>query len=141
MKEQTLAIIKPDAVAADLIGSINQRIEQSGLHIIAMKMLHLDAIQAQGFYAEHKTKSFFANLVAFMTSGPVVVQVLSGEGAISAYRDLMGVTNPAEAAAGTLRAEFAQSIDRNAVHGSDSRVAAEREIAYFFSAKEIFVRH
>ena len=138
MTEQTLSIIKPDAVANSTIGAINQRIEQAGLKIVALKMLHLNEAQAKGFYAEHEGRPFFEALVDFMTSGPVVVQVLSGAEAISKYRKLMGATNPQEAAAGTIRADFAASIDRNAVHGSDSPAAAQREIAYFFKPEEIF---
>ena len=140
MQEHTLSIIKPDAVTANRIGVINQRIEQAGLRILALRMLRLDSGQAEGFYAEHQTKAFFHDLVAFMTSGPIVVQVLSGEHAIHHYRALMGATNPVEAAAGTLRADFAQSMERNAVHGSDSAASAQREIACFFTPKEIFVR-
>lgn len=138
--ERTLSIIKPDAVAKDVIGEIFSRFEKSGLHIIAAKMLHLTQEQAEGFYAEHKDRGFFRDLVAFMTSGPVVVQVLEGENAIAANRELMGATNPKEAAAGTIRADFAQSIDANAVHGSDSPASAEREIAYFFDDAEICPR-
>ena len=138
--ERTLSIIKPDAVAKDVIGEIFSRFEKSGLHIIAAKMLHLTQEQAEGFYAEHKDRGFFRDLVAFMTSGPVMVQVLEGENAIAANRELMGATNPKEAAAGTIRADFAQSIDANAVHGSDSPASAEREIAYFFDDAEICPR-
>ncbi len=131
--ERTLSIIKPDAVAKNAIGDIIGRFEKAGLQVVAAKMVHLDDATAGGFYAEHKERPFFADLVSFMTSGPVVVQVLEGEGAILKNRDLMGATNPQEAAAGTIRADFAQSIDENAVHGSDSAASAEREIAYFFS--------
>ena len=138
MTEQTLSIIKPDAVANNTIGAINERIEQTGLKIVALKMLHLSEAQAKGFYAEHEGRPFFEALVDFMTSGPVVVQVLSGAEAINKYRKLMGATNPQEAAAGTIRADFAASIDRNAVHGSDSPAAAQREIACFFKPEEIF---
>ncbi|BFM06626.1 nucleoside-diphosphate kinase [Halioxenophilus aromaticivorans] len=138
--EKTLSIIKPDAVAKNVIGEINARFEKAGLTLVAMKMVHLDDEKAGGFYAEHKERPFFKDLVAFMTSGPVVVQVLEGENAILANRDLMGATNPKEAAAGTIRADFASSIDANAVHGSDSPASAEREIAYFFGADEIHSR-
>ncbi|MBB6523149.1 nucleoside-diphosphate kinase [Pseudoteredinibacter isoporae] len=138
--ERTLSIIKPDAVAKNVIGQINARFEEAGLSIVAMKMVQLDDEKAGGFYAEHKERPFFGDLVSFMTSGPVVVQVLEGEGAIAKNRDLMGATNPQEAAAGTIRADFAQSIDANAVHGSDSSASAEREVAYFFAADEICAR-
>ncbi|GAA6152982.1 nucleoside-diphosphate kinase [Pseudoteredinibacter isoporae] len=138
--ERTLSIIKPDAVAKNVIGQINARFEEAGLSIVAMKMVQLDDEKAGGFYAEHKERPFFGDLVSFMTSGPVVVQVLEGEGAIAKNRDLMGATNPQEAAAGTIRADFAQSIDANAVHGSDSAASAEREVAYFFAADEICAR-
>ena len=129
--EQTLSIIKPDAVAKNVTGQINARFEAAGLQIVAQKMLRLSDDVAGGFYAEHKERPFYADLVAFMTSGPVVVQVLEGEGAILKNRELMGATNPAEADAGTIRADFANSIDANAVHGSDSPTSAAREIAYF----------
>ena len=132
--ERTLSIIKPDAVAKNVIGKIVSRFETNGLKIVNMEMKHLSEAEAQGFYAEHKERPFFADLVAFMTSGPVVVQVLEGEGAVNKNRDLMGATNPQEAAEGTIRRDFAQSIDANAVHGSDSTASAEREIAYFFGA-------
>ncbi|MDX1802121.1 MAG: nucleoside-diphosphate kinase [Marinobacter sp.] len=138
--ERTLSIIKPDAVAKNVIGEIYSRFEKAGLAIVASKMMHLTQEQAEGFYAEHKERPFFADLVAFMTSGPVVVQVLEGEGAILKNRDLMGATNPKEADAGTIRADFATSIDANAVHGSDSAASAEREIAYFFNDNEICPR-
>lgn len=138
--ERTLSIIKPDAVAKNVIGEIMARFEQAGLEIVAAKMLQLTKEQAEGFYAEHKGRPFFDSLVAFMTSGPVVVQVLQGEGAILQNRTLMGATNPQEAEAGTIRADFAQSIDANAVHGSDSPTSAEREVAYFFDASEICPR-
>jgi nucleoside-diphosphate kinase len=136
--EKTLSIIKPDAVAKNVIGRIKQRFEDAGLKIIASKMIHLSDDQAKGFYAEHDGKPFFNALVEFMTSGPVVVQVLAGENAITLNRELMGNTNPKEAAAGTIRADFAESIDANAVHGSDSPSSAEREINYFFDNTEIF---
>lgn len=138
--ERTLSIVKPDAVAKNVIGEIYTRFEKSGLKIVAAKMMHLSQEQAEGFYAEHKERPFFPDLVAFMTSGPVVVQVLEGEGAIVKNRDLMGATNPKEAEAGTIRADFAESIDANAVHGSDSVASAEREIAYFFNDSEICPR-
>ena len=136
--EMTLSIIKPDAVAKNVIGKIEQRFEGAGLKIVASKMLHLSAEKAQGFYAEHEGKPFFNALIEFMTSGPVIVQVLAGENAIMLNRELMGNTNPKEADAGTIRADFAESIDANAVHGSDSPVSAQREIAYFFESTEIF---
>lgn len=138
--ERALSIIKPDAVAKNVIGQIYSRFENAGLKIVASKMIHLTQEQAGGFYAEHKERGFFADLVAFMTSGPVVVQVLEGENAVLAHRDLMGATNPKEAAPGTIRADFAASIDANAVHGSDSTASAEREIAYFFADNEICPR-
>lgn len=138
--ERTLSIIKPDAVAKNVIGEINARFEKAGLSLVAMKMVQLDDAKAGGFYAEHKERPFFKDLVGFMTSGPVVVQVLEGEAAVITNRDLMGATNPQEAAAGTIRADFAQSIDANAVHGSDSAESAAREIAYFFAADEVCPR-
>ncbi|WP_078084223.1 nucleoside-diphosphate kinase [Microbulbifer mangrovi] len=139
-QERTLSIIKPDAVAKNVIGEIESRFEKAGLSIVAMKMVQLSQEKAEGFYAEHKERPFFKDLVEFMTSGPVVVQVLEGENAILANRDLMGATNPKEADAGTIRADFADSIDANAVHGSDSAASAEREVSYFFSAEEICAR-
>lgn len=138
--ERTLSIIKPDAVAKNVIGEIYTRFEKAGLKVVAAKMKHLSKAEAEGFYAEHKERGFFADLVAFMTSGPVMVQVLEGENAVLANRDLMGATNPKEAAAGTIRADFAESIDANAVHGSDAVASAQREIAYFFAATEISSR-
>ena len=135
--EQTLSIIKPDAVAKNVTGQINARFEAAGLQIVAQRMLRLSDEVAGGFYAEHKERPFYADLVGFMTSGPVVVQVLQGEGAILKNRELMGATNPAEADAGTIRADFAKSIDANAVHGSDSPESAAREIAYFFAASDL----
>ena len=138
--ERTFSIIKPDAVAKNVIGEIVGRFEKAGLRVIASRMEHLTAEKAQGFYAEHDGKGFFADLIRFMTSGPVVVQVLEGEGAISLNRQLMGATNPQEAEPGTIRADFAQSIDANAVHGSDSAASAEREISYFFASSEICPR-
>ena len=136
--EMTLSIIKPDAVSKNLIGKILQRFEDAGLKIVASKMLHLSVEKARGFYAEHEGKTFFKALVEFMTSGPVIVQVLAGENAITLNRELMGNTNPKEAEAGTIRADFAESIDANAVHGSDSPISAQREIEYFFESTEIF---
>ena len=135
--EQTLSIIKPDAVAKNVTGQINARFEAAGLQIVGQKMLRLSDDVAGGFYAEHKERPFYADLVGFMTSGPVVVQVLQGEGAILKNRELMGATNPAEADAGTIRADFAKSIDANAVHGSDAPESAAREIAYFFAASDL----
>ena len=138
--EQTLSIIKPDAVAKNVTGQINSRFEAAGLQIVPQKMLRLSDELAGGFYAEHKERPFYPDLVAFMTSGPVVVQVLEGEGAILKNRELMGATNPAEADAGTIRADFAKSIDANAVHGSDSPASAAREIAYFFASSDLCSR-
>jgi Nucleoside diphosphate kinase len=138
--EHTLSIIKPDAVSKNAIGQIVSRFEAAGLRVVAMKMLHLSDALAGGFYAEHKERPFYGDLVGFMTSGPVVVQVLEGENAIAKNRELMGATNPKEAAAGTIRADFAESIDANAVHGSDSPESAAREVAYFFDASEICAR-
>lgn len=138
--ERTLSIIKPDAVAKNVTGEINTRFEKAGLKIVAQRMIHMDADQAGGFYAEHKERPFYAALVEFMTSGPVVVQVLEGEGAVLKNRELMGATNPKEAEAGTIRADFAETIDANAVHGSDSPESAAREIAYFFKDSDICPR-
>ncbi|EGL53021.1 nucleoside diphosphate kinase [Methylophaga aminisulfidivorans MP] len=138
--ERTLSIIKPDAVAKNVIGEIYTRFEKVGLKIVAAKMMHLSQEKAEGFYAEHKERPFFKDLVSFMTSGPVIVQVLEGENAVLTHRDLMGATNPAEAAAGTIRADFAQSIDENAVHGSDSVESAAREVSYFFADDEVCAR-
>ena len=138
--ERTLSIIKPDAVAKNAIGKIISRFEEAGLHIAAAKLIKLTQEQAEGFYAEHKERPFFGSLVNFMTSGPVVVQVLEGEDAIARNRELMGATNPKDAAPGTIRADFADSIDANAVHGSDSPASAEREIAFFFDAEAICSR-
>ncbi len=138
--ERTFSIIKPDAVAKNHIGAIYNRFESAGLKIIASKMLHLTKEQAEGFYAEHKERPFFGALVSFMTSGTIMVQVLEGENAVLANREIMGATNPAEAARGTLRADYAVSIDENAVHGSDALASAEREIAYFFAADELCPR-
>jgi len=138
--ERTLSIIKPDAVTKNVIGEIYSRFEKAGLKIIASKMQNLSKDKAGGFYAEHKERPFYSDLVDFMTSGPVVIQVLEGDDAIIINRDLMGATNPKEAESGTIRADFADSIDANAVHGSDSTASAQREIAYFFSDDEIFSR-
>ncbi|NND00375.1 MAG: nucleoside-diphosphate kinase [Gammaproteobacteria bacterium] len=130
--ERTLSIIKPDAVAKNVIGQIYSRFENAGLQIVAARMMHMDKKQAGEFYAVHKERPFYSDLVEFMTSGPVQVQVLEGENAIAKHREVMGATNPAEAAAGTIRADFASSIDENAVHGSDSTETAAEEIAFFF---------
>jgi nucleoside-diphosphate kinase len=138
--ERTLSIIKPDAVGKNIVGKIYSRFESNGLQIVAAKMLRLSDEVAGGFYAEHRERPFFPALIEFMTSGPVVVQVLEGEGAVSKNRELMGATNPQEAEAGTIRADFAESIDANAVHGSDSPESAAREIAYFFAASELCER-
>ncbi len=138
--EKTFSIIKPDAVAKNVIGEIVSRFEKAGLCVVASRMEHLSEEQAKGFYAEHEGRPFFNDLVTFMTSGPVVVQVLEGENAIVRNRELMGATNPKEAAPGTIRADFAESIDANAVHGSDSPASAEREVAYFFSDDQICAR-
>ncbi len=138
--ERTLSIIKPDAVARDIIGDIESRFEKGGLRIVAAKMMNLTLEKAQGFYVEHRGKPFFDDLVRYMTSGPVVVQVLEGGEAIARNRDLMGATDPKEAEPGTIRADFAESIDANAVHGSDSPASAKREIGYFFSDEEICPR-
>lgn len=138
--ERTLSIIKPDAVAKNVIGDIVSRFEKADLKVVAMKMVHLSGEQAGGFYAEHKERPFFKDLVSFMTSGPVIVQVLEGEDAVTKNRDLMGATNPKDAEAGTIRADFAQTIDENAVHGSDSTESAAREVAYFFADEELCPR-
>ena len=138
--ERTLSIVKPDAVARNLVGEIYSRFEKGGLKIVACKMLSLSEEQAQGFYAEHAGRPFFADLCSFMRSGPVVVQVLEGENAIATNRRLMGATNPAEASPGTIRADFAESIDANAVHGSDAPESAAREISFFFAGDEIHSR-
>jgi len=130
--ERTFSIVKPDAVAKNVIGEIYSRFEKGGLRIVASKMLHLTRDQAEGFYAVHKERPFYKDLVEFMISGPVMVQVLEGEDAIAKNRELMGATNPAEAAAGTIRADFATTVDENAVHGSDAPETAEQEIAFFF---------
>ncbi|MBL6735030.1 MAG: nucleoside-diphosphate kinase [Shewanellaceae bacterium] len=138
--ERTFSIIKPDAVGQNNIGAIYGRFETAGFKVVASKMLHLTQAQAEGFYAEHKERPFFTSLVEFMTSGPIMVQVLEGDNAVAAHRDLMGATDPTQAAAGTIRRDFAQTIDENAVHGSDSAAAAEREIAYFFTDSELHAR-
>ena len=138
--ERTLSIIKPDAVAKNVIGRIYSRFEEGGLRIIAAKMLHLSREQAEAFYAVHRERPFFNDLVRFMTSGPVMVQVLEGENAIARNRELMGATNPAEAAPGTIRADFAENVEENAVHGSDGPDTARAEIEFFFRAEEICPR-
>lgn len=138
--ERTLSIIKPDAVGGNHIGEIYSRFEKAGLKIVAVKMLHLDDEKASGFYAEHKERPFYNDLVKFMTSGPVVVSVLEGENAVAKHREIMGATNPKEAGEGTIRRDFATSIDENAVHGSDSTTSASREIAYFFADNEVCPR-
>lgn len=139
-KEQTLSIIKPDAVGKNCIGEILSRFEKAGLKIVAARMLHLSKEEVQGFYAVHKERPFFGEVVDFISSGPVLISVLEGEGAILKNRDLMGATNPQEAAPGTIRADFAKSIDANAVHGSDAPETAKTEIAFFFKPTEIFSR-
>ena len=139
--EQTLSIIKPDAVSRNLIGEINRRFEAGGLSIVACRMLHLSQEQAEGFYAVHRERPFFHSLVAYMQTGPVVVQVLEGDNAIAKNREIMGATNPADAAAGTIRADFAESLERNSVHGSDAPETAKTEIAFFFTADQIHSRN
>lgn len=138
--ERTLSIIKPDAVSKNHIGDILSRFEKAGLKIIAAKMLHLSQEQAEGFYAIHRARPFFKDLVDFMISGPVLILVLEGKNAIAKNRDLMGATNPAEAAPGTIRADFAETIDANAVHGSDSSETAKTEVRFFFKESELFSR-
>jgi nucleoside-diphosphate kinase len=138
--ERTLSIIKPDAVAKNVIGKIYSRFESNGLKIAAARMVQLSQADAEGFYAVHRARPFFADLVKFMISGPVMVQVLEGENAVLKNRELMGATNPKEAAAGTIRADFAESIDANAVHGSDSAENAAIEIAYFFPSMNVYSR-
>ena len=138
--ERTLSIIKPDAVAKNVIGQITARFEKAGLKVVAARMAWLSQAEAEGFYAVHRGRPFFRDLVAFMTSGPVMIQVLEGEGAIAKNRDLMGATDPKKAAPGTIRADFAQSIDANAVHGSDAPETAAVEIAYFFPASQVHGR-
>src|SRR4051794_16504040 len=138
--ERTLSIIKPDAVANNVIGQIYARFEKAGLRIVAARMLWLSRAEAEGFYAVHRARPFFGPLVEFMTSGPVMIQVLEGESAIAKNRELMGATDPKKAAPGTIRADFAQSIDANAVHGSDAAETAQVEVAYFFPALNIYSR-
>jgi nucleoside-diphosphate kinase len=136
-RERTLSIIKPDATRRNLTGAVNERIEKAGLRFIAQKRIKMSKKDAEGFYAIHRERPFFAGLVAFMTSGPVVVQVLEGENAVAEYREVMGATDPAKAAAGTIRKDFAESIEANSVHGSDSPENAAKEIAFFFKDHEI----
>ena len=138
--ERTLSIIKPDAVKKNVIGKILARFEEAGLKVVAVRMMHLSRTEAEGFYAVHRERPFFKDLVDFMVSGPVVVQVLEGDNAVAKNRDLMGATDPKKAAKGTIRADFAQSIDANAVHGSDSAENAQIEIAYFFPSSQIYAR-
>lgn len=138
--ERTLSIIKPDAVAKNVIGEIYSRFERAGLKVVAARMKHLSQEEAEGFYSVHRERPFFADLVQFMTSGPVMIQVLEGPDAIARNRELMGATDPRQAAPGTIRAEFATSIDANAVHGSDATETAKEEIAFFFGADEIYSR-
>ncbi len=138
--ERTLSIVKPDGVARNLIGDVYRRFEQAGLRIVAARMMHLSQAQAEAFYGVHRERGFFKDLVRFMTSGPVIVQVLEGEGAIAKNRDVMGATDPKKAAPGTIRADLARSIDENIVHGSDAADTAAREIAFFFSDTEICPR-
>jgi nucleoside-diphosphate kinase len=135
--ERTFSILKPDATRRNLTGAINAKFESAGLRIVAQKRIHMTTAQAEAFYGVHRERGFFRDLVTFMTSGPVVVQVLEGENAVLANREIMGATNPANAAAGTIRKEFAESIEANSVHGSDSQGNAEIEIAYFFAGTEI----
>ena len=136
--QRTLSIIKPDATSKNIIGKIIDRFEESGLKVVAGKLIHMDQAKAAGFYAEHEGRPFFPNLVEYMTSAPVFVQVLEGDNAVLKNRELMGATNPSEAEPGTIRADFAETIDANAVHGSDSTDSAAREISYFFDDNEIF---
>jgi nucleoside-diphosphate kinase len=138
MLEQTLTILKPDAIAKRLVGAINSRFEQAGIRVIAARMTHLTKDEAEGFYAVHRERPFFKDLVAFMTSGPVLIEALEGPHAIRKLRELMGATNPKEALAGTIRADYADSIDANIIHGSDGAETASQEIAYFFKSGEIF---
>ena len=138
--ERTLSIVKPDAVKKNAIGKILARFEAAGLRIVAARMIHLSREQAEGFYAVHRQRPFFRDLVQFMTSGPVLIQVLEGENAIAKNRELMGATDPKKAERGTIRADFADSIDANAVHGSDGAESARMEVAYFFPACEVFSR-
>ena len=136
--QRTLSIIKPDATSKNIIGKIIDRFEENGLKVVAGKLIHMDPAKAAGFYAEHEGRPFFPNLVEYMTSAPVFVQVLEGDNAVLKNRELMGATNPSEADPGTIRADFAETIDANAVHGSDSEDSAVREISYFFDDSEIF---
>ena len=136
--QRTLSIIKPDATSKNIIGKIIDRFEENGLKVVAGKLIHMDQIKAAGFYSEHEGRPFFPNLVEYMTSAPVFVQVLEGDNAVLKNRELMGATNPSEADPGTIRADFAETIDANAVHGSDSTDSAAREISYFFDDSEIF---
>jgi nucleoside-diphosphate kinase len=136
--QRTLSIIKPDATSKNIIGKIIDRFEENGLKVVAGKLIRMDEAKAAGFYAEHDGKPFFSNLVEYMTSAPVFIQVLEGDNAVLKNRELMGATNPSEAEPGTIRADFAETIDANAVHGSDSPESAAREISYFFDEKEIF---
>jgi nucleoside-diphosphate kinase len=138
--ERTLSIVKPDGVAKNLIGEVYRRFEKAGLQVVAAKMIRLRTDQAEGFYAVHKARPFYADLVRYMSSGPVMVQVLEGENAIKANRDIMGATNPKQAAPGTIRADFAASIEENVVHGSDAAETAATEIAFFFSQAELCPR-
>ena len=138
--ERTFSIVKPDAVRRNLIGKIYERFESGGLQILAARMIHLTRAQAQEFYAVHRERPFYNDLVEYMISGPVMVQVLEGENAIARNREIMGATNPADAAPGTIRADFAESVEANAVHGSDSPTSAQREISYFFERDELFDR-
>ena len=138
--ERTLSIIKPDAVKKNVIGKILARFEEAGLKVVAVRMMHLSRTEAEGFYAVHRERPFFKDLVDFMVSGPVVVQVLEGDNAVAKNRDLMGATDPKKAAKGTIRADFAQSIDANAVHGSDGPDTAQVEIAYFFPSSQVYAR-
>ncbi len=138
--ERTLSIVKPDGVARNLIGDVYQRFEKSGLEVVAARMLHLTQQQAEGFYAVHRERPFFRDLCAYMTSGPVMVQVLEGESAVQRHRDIMGATDPKKAAAGSIRADLASSIEENVVHGSDSAENAAREIAYFFAETSLCPR-
>jgi nucleoside-diphosphate kinase len=140
-QERTFSIVKPDAVARNLIGEIYSRFEKNGLRIVAARMLRMSREQAEGFYGEHRGKPFFDDLVAYMTSGPVMIQVLEGEDAIALNRKLMGATNPKDAEPGTIRADFAESVEANAVHGSDSPASAAREIAFFFDEADICPRN
>lgn len=138
--ERTLSIIKPDAVAKNVIGKIYDRFETAGLHVIAARMMHMSQEQAEGFYSVHRQRPFYRDLVAYMQSGPVIVQVLEGADAIRRHRDVMGATNPADAAPGTIRADFAESVEENAVHGSDGTETARQEIEFFFTEQDICSR-